>query len=124
MHLDKEPEYVDVDMNIPEQDGLLFPINLNLQNLDELHLSAGGLWMSWLPCTELENSNAFLAAVTGIISGKFRILETIRNNKLVKSRLQYLKDDEWISIPRGLYTFTWPEFGRATYNVLRNTNGA
>jgi hypothetical protein len=54
MLLKEEDPNVDVNMDIPVQQGLEFDINLNLQNIDELHLSVGKLWMCWFPCTEKE----------------------------------------------------------------------
>lgn len=39
MNLDLRPAYVDLAMDIPAQPGLSFNVHLNLQHLDELHLS-------------------------------------------------------------------------------------
>lgn len=39
MNLDLNPKNVDIAMDIPVQVGLSFHVGLNLQNLDELHLS-------------------------------------------------------------------------------------
>jgi hypothetical protein len=52
MTMNERPEHVDVTVDIPTQDGLAFPIHLNLQNGDELHLVANhGFWLEWFPCT-------------------------------------------------------------------------
>ena len=40
MRLDENPPNVDLNVDIPQQPGLAFDMNLNLQG-DELHLSAG-----------------------------------------------------------------------------------
>ena len=50
--LDLHPNHVQLVMDIPAQPGLLFDVNLNLQNRDELHLQASTLWVSWFPCTK------------------------------------------------------------------------
>ena len=42
VRLDQEPRHVDLNIDIPQQPGLTFDVNLNLQG-DELHLSAGFL---------------------------------------------------------------------------------
>jgi hypothetical protein len=39
----------------PEQAGLSFAVSLNLQNVDELHLSAPGFWVEWFP-SELQSA--------------------------------------------------------------------
>lgn len=48
MNLDLHPEHVELALDIPAQPGLSFDVDLNLQNLDELHLSASALWVPYL----------------------------------------------------------------------------
>lgn len=43
MNLDLRPAHMDLAMDIPAQPGLSFDVHLNLQNLDELHLSFSAL---------------------------------------------------------------------------------
>ena len=62
----------DVDfsaMDIPAQIGLSFPVHLDLQNLDELHLGASKLWVSWFPCTNPQRVVEYFEAVSGLLSG-------------------------------------------------------
>lgn len=49
MKLGREPKEVDLELLIPAQSGLDFPIELNLQNRDELHLVADVFWCEWFP---------------------------------------------------------------------------
>jgi hypothetical protein len=124
MQLDEENPNVDIMMIIPKQKGLDFEICLNLQNIDELHLEVGKLWMCWFPCTERENKNDYLNTLNGLITGKYRILETIKGNKVVKAQLQLPMNGEWISKSSGLMTFSFPSFRRRSFNIIQNTNNA
>ena len=75
MTLNPDPEHVDLSMDIPAQPGLRFAVDLNLQNVDELHLSAAGFTVGWFPCTDPARVDAYFDAVSGLLSGRFRILE-------------------------------------------------
>ena len=50
MELNKSPVDVDLEMKIPAQEGMKFPIYMNLQNKDELHVVADAFWCEWFPC--------------------------------------------------------------------------
>ena len=120
MSLDDDDPNVDINMDIPAQLGLEFDINLNLQNIDELHLVVGKLWMCWFPCTEKENAGDFIDTVNSLINGETRILEILKGGKVVKAQLQYQINDEWISKSSGLLTFKLPSFRRKSFNVVQN----
>ena len=124
MELDEKDPNVHIVMNIHKQKGLDFTIYLNLQNIDELHLEVGKLWMCWFPCTEKENVDDFLDTIHGLISGKYRILETLRSGKVVKSRLQKPVNGEWASKSSGLLTFHFPIFGKRSFNIVQNITSA
>lgn len=99
MEFDLEPEHVDLNVDIPTQDGLLFDVNLNLQNLDELHLSAGSsFWLEWFPCSDEKVSQKYFDAVSGVLSGTYRILEHHRGRKVVKAQLQCPDGSDWKTI--------------------------
>ena len=100
MELDLEPENVQVSLDIPKQDGLLFDVSLNLQNSDELHLNAGALWQEWFPCSDEAVSQQFFEAVSGLLSGTNRILEHRRGRKVIKAELQRSNDSGWETIAR------------------------
>jgi hypothetical protein len=88
MNLDLHHKHVDLAMDIPAQPGLSFHIHLNLQNVDELHLSASALWVEWFPCTNPKRVEEYFEAVSGLLSGQFRILEHWRGRRAVKAKLQ------------------------------------
>lgn len=99
MEFDLEPEHVDVNVDIPKQEGLLFDVNLNLQNLDELHFSVGSsFWLEWFPCSDEKVSQQYFEAVSGVLSGNYRILEHHRGKKVVKAQLQRPDGSGWKTI--------------------------
>ena len=88
MNLDLHPAHVDVAMDIPAQPGLFFDVHLDLQNLDELHLSVSAFWYEWFPCTNPKKVATYVEAVSGLLSGEFRVLEHWRGRRPVKAQLQ------------------------------------
>jgi hypothetical protein len=97
MNLDLRHAHVDVAMDIPAQPGLLFKVHLNLQNRDELHLVASAFWCEWFPCTNPKKVERYVEAVSGLLSGEFRILEHWRGRRPVKAQLQRPSDGGWIN---------------------------
>ena len=98
MNLDLNPEHVELALDIPAQPGLSFKVHLNLQNLDELHLSASALWVEWFPCTNPKKVDDYFRAVSGLLSGEFRILEHWRDKRPVKAKLQAPIHDRWKTV--------------------------
>ncbi len=88
MNLDFHQKYADIVMEIPVQSGLLFEVHLNLQNVDELHLSASALRVEWFPCTKPNKVEEYFEAVSGLLSGQYRILEHRRGKRAVRAELQ------------------------------------
>ena len=120
MKLERDHPHVDFNMDIPRQAGLQFDVNLNLQNIDELHLSAGHFWLEWFPCTDEGIVNAFREAVCGVLSGEFRVLEHYRGKRAVKAELQRPSGEGWKTI--GTWsTWSLPLPWRVTTKELRNT---
>jgi hypothetical protein len=118
MRLDRRPDNVDLNLDIAQQPGLGFDINLNLQG-DELHLSAGFLWLSWFPCDQPAIAAKYRDAVQGLISGRLRIVEHYRGSRPVKAELQEPVGDGWQTI--GTRTgIPWPFSRRTTIRVLQN----
>jgi|ERR1700722_2474246 hypothetical protein len=95
MNLDLRHAHVDVAMDIPAQPGLSFKVHLNLQNRDELHLVASAFWCEWFPCTNPKKVERYVEAVSGLLSGEFRILEHWRGRRPVKAHLQRPTDSGW-----------------------------
>jgi hypothetical protein len=97
MKLDANHPQVDLNMDIPKQDGLAFEININLQG-DELHLVAGHFWCEWFPCTDNDKAHVFYDNVCGLLSGRYRIVEYYRGNRAIKARLHKPNNSEWETI--------------------------
>ena len=87
-HLDRDPAQVELALTLPAQAGLLFDVELTLQNEDELHLVASALWVGWFPCTDPAVRGVFVDAVCGLVAGRYRILEHHRGRRAVKAELQ------------------------------------
>jgi hypothetical protein len=98
MNLDLLHAHLDVAMVIPAQPGLSFKVHLNLQNRDELHLSASTFWCEWFPCTNPKTVESYFEAVSGLLSGEFRILEHWRGKRPVKAQLQRPSGDDWENV--------------------------
>jgi hypothetical protein len=73
--------------------GLAFAVNLNL-----LHLSAGHFWFEWFPCTKPDVVAAYAEAVSGVLSGTFRIVEYYRWRRVVQVDLQRPAGAGWKTI--------------------------
>jgi hypothetical protein len=96
---------VELSIDIPVQPGLKYAVNLNLQNRDELHFSVGNFWLEWFPCTDPSRVEAYIDAVSGFLSGRYRILEYYRGKKCTKAELQKpLKSGDWTTIGK---TYHW-----------------
>ena len=120
MAIREDAPNLDLSLDIATQPGLDFDMNLNLQNIDELHLDACGVWMCWFPCTEDHNIEDFIETVSDLIRGESRILQTVKGGKTVKANIQYFIDGNWVSKSNGLMTFKLPSFGRKTFKIVRN----
>ena len=120
MNLDLHPEHVDLAMDIPAQPGLSFHIDLNLQNLDELHLSASALWVEWFPCTNPKKVDKYFEAVSGLLSGQFWILEYWRGSRAVKAKLQRPNNGGWRTVATWsvLLSIPWPPKSRKVVQNL------
>ena len=117
MTLDPDPENIDLALDIPAQPGLRFDVNLNLQ-ADELHLEAGAFAVEWFPCTDPTVADGYFDAVSGLLSGRLRILEHQRGRRVVKAELQHPVASGWETIA------TWARlslpWGQKTFNVVQN----
>ena len=89
---------VEISITIPVQPGLSHQVWLCLQNGDELGFSAGHFYNEWFPCTKQETVERYIDAVSGLISGRLRILEHWRGRRTVKAQLQSPDDGKWVSI--------------------------
>lgn len=111
-------EFIDLEMNIDEQEGLNFPVFLNLQNADELCMIVEPLFGEWFPCSDPVIASKYVESVNGILSGEYRIKVTNRNDRAVKAVLQKPENSSWKTI------FTWQTFhlpfGKRTITYIQN----
>lgn len=119
MKLDLHPAQLDLAMEIPAQSGLPFDVHLNLQNLDELHLSASALWYEWFPCTNPKKVERYFEAVSGLLSGEFRILEHWRGKRPVKAQLQRPSGGGWENVATWLDVSAVVPWPRKSYKVVQ-----
>jgi hypothetical protein len=78
LHIDVQHHhrFVHAIAEIPAQHGLDLRMSASLQNLDELHLTVGdNFWFEWFPCSDDRVFEEYIDAVTGIISGDYRVVE-------------------------------------------------
>lgn len=102
---------VEISIEIPEQPGLKHRVWLALQNGDELTLGIGAVFQTeWFPCTKPEKVDRYIAAVTGFLSGEFRVVAFLRDGRCVKARLEQPTGHAWRTVgywarPRALWPF-------------------
>lgn len=125
MDLQLEHRELDLNMDIPEQAGLVCGANLNLQG-DELHFSVGKhFWLEWIPAYNDHVVGRFHQAVCCWLRGDFRVLEHYHGTRCVKAELQAPEDSAagWQTI--GTWsTFALPFGGGAkTTKELLNPKG-
>jgi hypothetical protein len=105
---DKAP--VELNIDIPIQPGLKYSVNLNLQNEDELHFNVEYFWLEWCPCTDPSRVADYIDAVSGFLSGKYRVLEHYRGKRCIKAELQAPEEGgDWKTIGSSVHLgFPWP----------------
>jgi len=101
-------EQLDLSMDIPKQPGLDFNINVNLQNIDEIHISTKYIHCSFFSAKSQYIVDMFYQAVQGLINGNYRIVQFHKRGKLYKSLLQCFKDNEWVTANTEFYKMSWP----------------
>jgi hypothetical protein len=121
MNLDLRPSNVDALMDVPAQPGLSFRVRLTLQNRNELCLVVSNSyeWI-WLPCSSPSQVEGYIEAVSGLLSGEFRILEHWRGRKVVKAQIQRPDGGAWKNVATFsdlLAVVPWP---RKTFKVVQN----
>jgi len=107
MDMNYNQRYLDLAMDIPKQSGLDFDVSLNLQD-DELHISASGFWGSYFPMKDPIVITAYLEAVKGILSGEYRILQSMKNGMVITSFLQRPNEGSWETIFTDRRKWKWP----------------
>lgn len=119
MTVDRDPEHVELSVDIPKQSGLDFDINLNLQNEDELHISTKDIWCSFFPMTD-EVIELYIKSVSGLITGEYRILKFLKNDVVYKSVLQRPTQDKWETVFTDINKFKFP-WTKMETQIIQNT---
>jgi hypothetical protein len=121
MNLDLHHAHVDVAMDIPAQPCLSFEVHLDLQNIDELHLVASAFWCEWFPCTNPKKVERYIEAVSGLLSGEFRILEHWRGRRPVKAQLQRPVGTGWKKVATWGDVSALVPWPKKTLKVVQNS---
>ena len=122
MHLDLHHAHVDAAMDIPAQSGLYFDVHLDFQNGDELTLSASKCWYEWFPCTNPEKVDRYIEAVSGLLSGEFRLVEHWRGRRVVMTQLQRPNGRDWKGVATSFNSsaiIPWPP---KTLRIVQNNS--
>lgn len=109
---------VDVHFTIPVQPGIEHEILVYVDG-DELHFCVGYFWSEWFPCTQRKCVDSYIEAVSGFLSGRYRILEHYRGKRCVKAELQKPGNDGWIVI-RSRQALSLPFPRKKTFREIRN----
>lgn len=110
---------VEISITIPTQPGLCQKVWLCLQNHDELHFAAGHFWCEWFPCTKPDRVEKYLDAVTGFLSGKYRIVEYYRGTRCYKAKLQKPDGNRWRTVANWATIWIPLPFKKKTIKELR-----
>ena len=111
---------VEISITIPVQPGLSHEVWLCLQNRDELGFSVGHFYSEWFPCTKPDRVEKYVDAVTGFLSGRYKIVEHYRGTKCYRAQLQKPEADRWHTIANWATIWIVLSF-RKDVKELRNT---
>ncbi len=89
---------VEISITMPVQPGLSHKVWLCLQNGDELGIGVSHFYIEFFPCTKSNRVEKYLDAVSGFLSGKYRILEHYRGTRCYRAQLQKPEGDNWRTI--------------------------
>jgi len=118
--VENQGEPVEISITMPVQPGLSQKMWLCLQNGDELGFSVGKhFYIESFPCTKPERVEKYLDAVTGFLSGRYRVLEYYRGSTCYRAQLQKQEGDRWRTIAN--WATIWiPLWFKKTVRELRN----
>src|ERR1700731_1400213 len=94
-------EPLEISITMPVQPGLSHEVWLCLQNRDELGFSASHFYIEVFPCTNSGRVEKYLDAVTGFLSGTYRILEHYRGASAIRLNYKSLKATAGAPLPHG-----------------------
>ena len=113
---------VEISITMPVQPGLSHKLWLCLQNHDELGFSVGEhFYIEFFPCTKTERAEEYLDAVSGFLSGNYRVVEHSRGRTCYKAKLEKPEGDRWRTVAGWYRLFGIPlSFKKKTLKELRN----
>lgn len=121
--IEESPWNYDRGVVLAAQPGLDFRIHVGLDNFDELQIRVGEFCSEWFPCGEQEQFDRFVLALTGLISGRNRIVEKRIFGMYISSNLESpTASGRWNRLGRHsvlLGFIPWPR----TVRIIRNTQG-
>jgi len=118
LQINERDANVDWSIDIPRQDGVLWACHLNRQG-DALHFSVGSFSLAWFPIDRQEIREAYCDAVIGFLSGRYRVIESIRWGHGVGGELQVPDGPAWKTVGNassGMVPRSW----LSTTRVLQN----
>ena len=118
-YIENYDEVGNLEITFPVQDGLVYEVWLNNQNIDELHFSVCAFWMEWFPCTDEKKVIEYKEAVIKFISGDWRVVEFLKNKTVVKAKLQKPTDESWKTIACWAKLY-WPTFKKFEERIIQN----
>jgi|GEM_PF-341404 len=95
--LDQDSE-TPLALTIMEQPGIPRRIILDLQKKNVLNLTIGPVWLTWSPCDRPVVREEFYNTVSGLLAGRYRLVEYRRDNDLVLARIQRLQGEKWVRV--------------------------
>jgi hypothetical protein len=117
--IEEHNPHVEIGVVIPAQAGLEHQIWLALQNNDELHFVVCNFWLEWFPCSDPARVESYIAAVSGFLAGRNRVLEHYRSGRCFKAELQQPSGSSWGTI--GTWSrLRWPSFRKTTHKEVIN----
>jgi hypothetical protein len=118
--IENHDDPVEISITMPVQQGLSQKLWLCLQNRDELGFSVGKhFYIEVFPCTKPDRVEKYLDAVTGFLSGRYRVLEYYRGSTCYRAQLQKPEGDRWRTIAN--WANIWiPLWFKRTVKELRN----
>jgi hypothetical protein len=118
--VENQDDPAEISITMPVQPGLSQKLWLCLQNQDELGVSVGRhFYIEFFPCTKPDRVEKYLDAVTGFLSGRYRVLEYYRGSTCYSAQLQKPEGDRWRTVAN--WATIWiPLWFKKTVKELRN----
>jgi hypothetical protein len=115
-----ERSFGELSWILPVQPGIKHEIWLAFSNNDEVHFGVANFWIEYFPCTDPEQGERFVDAVSGFIDGRYRIIEHYRGERCVRADLQRPQGDGWETLATW-GRLHWPLPISKTYQAITNT---